>query len=71
MRSAVLVFTLVACRTNETASVDKLGAQTTDIERRLAAIEARGTIDTAKVATELLAKGSAAGLTGPQGPLGP
>jgi hypothetical protein len=71
MRCAVLVFTLFACRTNDTERVDKLGAQTTDIDRRLAAIEARGPVDTANVATELLAKGSAAGLTGPQGPLGP
>ncbi|TMQ14825.1 MAG: hypothetical protein E6J91_14540 [Deltaproteobacteria bacterium] len=38
---------------------------------RIAAIERRGAADTRAVAAELLARGSAAGLTGPAGPPGP
>jgi hypothetical protein len=69
--SAALVFALTACRSNETASVSKLEARMSDVDRRLAAIEQRGPIDVTAVSGELLAKGSAAGLTGPAGPRGP
>jgi hypothetical protein len=71
MRRVALLLTLIACRSNETASVNKLEARASDLERRLGTIEERGTIDTNTVAAELLRKGSAAGLTGPAGPRGP
>lgn len=71
MRMVAALLLVIACRANETASVDKLEARATELERRLTAIEQRGAIDTHTVAAELLAKGSAAGLTGPAGPLGP
>jgi hypothetical protein len=71
MRRVALLLTLFACRSNETASVNKLEARVGEHDRRLGTIEQRGVVDTNTVAAELLAKGSAAGLTGPAGPLGP
>jgi hypothetical protein len=42
-----------------------------ELERRLAAVENRGTVDVQAVAGELLARGKDAGLAGPLGPPGP
>lgn len=70
MRRAVFVL-LFACRANETERVDQLNARTDDHDQRIAAIEHRGELDIHRVASELLAKGSASGLSGPPGPPGP
>ena len=72
MRSfSLLLLATIACRSSETEGVTKLEAKATAIEQRLASIEQRVPVDTAAIATELLAKGSAAGLHGPAGPEGP
>jgi hypothetical protein len=71
MRWIAAALFVVACRSNETKSVRDLEARAADLTQRLTTLEQRGAVDTGKVAAELLAKGSAAGLTGPQGPLGP
>lgn len=70
MRIALLAL-LIACRANETERVDKLNSRADDHDQRLATIERRGELDVHKVAAELLAKGSASGLSGPPGPPGP
>jgi len=62
---------LVACRAEPDPRVDQAATRIADHDRRIAAIERRGAIDTQTVAAELLAKGQAAGLTGPLGPPGP
>ena len=62
---------LIACRSNETERVDKLNSRADDHDQRLANIERRGELDVHKVSSELLAKGSASGLSGPPGPAGP
>jgi hypothetical protein len=71
-RLCVLVsLAAIACRTNDTTDVDKMDKKLTEVEHRLGSIEQRIPVDTQAVAAELLAKGSAAGLRGPDGPLGP
>src|ERR1043165_832443 len=71
MRRVALLLVLIACRSNEDESVKKLEAKHTDLDRRVGVIEQRGPVDTQAIASELLAKGSAAGLHGPAGPEGP
>ncbi|NVB83802.1 MAG: hypothetical protein HOV81_35835 [Kofleriaceae bacterium] len=71
MRRVLALLVLVGCRSNDTEAVDKLSARVADLDRRIGSIEANGPVDTHAVATELLAKGSAAGLHGPEGPAGP
>jgi hypothetical protein len=70
MRWTLLVL-VIACRANETERVDKLVARGDDHDQRIANIERRGELDVHRVAADLLAKGSASGLTGPLGPAGP
>jgi hypothetical protein len=72
MRWVLLLLVLIGCRSNETelASIKKLDTEAQDHDRRLGAIEQRIPVDTQAVASELLAKGSAAGLAGPPGPSG-
>jgi hypothetical protein len=63
---------LVACKpAGNDRKIEELDKRATDLQNRLAAIEARGAVDAKRVADELLARGSAAGLTGPIGPPGP
>ena len=50
---------------------DVLEQRVAAAEQRVAAIESRGALDAKAVASELLAKGSAAGINGPPGPPGP
>jgi hypothetical protein len=71
MRCSTALLLLLACRATETERVDKLGGRVDDHDKRLSMIEKRGELDVHHVATELLAKGSAAGLGGPPGPPGP
>jgi hypothetical protein len=71
MRRAAVLLVLIACRSNETASVEKLDTRVGAIETRVGAVEGRIPADTHAIAGELLAKGAAAGLRGPQGPDGP
>ena len=62
----------VACRASDTGErVDQAAARIDDHDLRIAAIEHRGAVATQAVAAELLAKGKAAGLSGPPGPPGP
>src|SRR5687767_12511955 len=70
-RATALALALAACRTSDPASTNKLETHLTDHDRRLRDLEQRGAIDTQKVASELLARGSAAGLYGPPGERGP
>lgn len=65
----VLVVTLAAaCHAEDTEQrVAKASARIDAHELRLAAIETRGAADTRAVAAELLAKGKAAGISGPEG----
>ena len=71
MRRGLLLL-LIGCREPaDTKGVDEVKTRVADHDRRLQTIEARGAVDTTKVAGELLAKGSAAGLHGPPGPPGP
>ena len=63
---------LASCRASDTEQrVDKVASRVDDHDLRIAGIERRGAVDTAGVATELLAKGKEAGLSGPAGPPGP
>jgi hypothetical protein len=63
---------LVACKAPPSdGKVDELQKRAAAIEARLTAIEARGNVDAKRVGDELLARGSASGLTGPIGPPGP
>ena len=71
LRLTPLLFVLIACRSNESEAVKKLEAQHSELDHRVAGIEQRIPVDTQAVANELLAKGSAAGLSGPPGPTGP
>jgi hypothetical protein len=72
VRRTVLIAALsvCACRANESERVDKAVTRLDDHDVRLAQIERKGGVDTSAVAAELLAKGSASGLTGPPGPQG-
>lgn len=71
MRRVALLVVSIACRSNETAGVDRLDTRVADLDRRLGAVEQRVPVDTQAIASELLARGSAAGLSGPAGPPGP
>lgn len=73
MRSwTVLVLAVAGCRTGEVEQrIDKAAARVDDHDLRIAAIEHRGTVDTAAVAADLLARGKDAGISGPPGPPGP
>lgn len=74
MRRGLLLVLIALDGCHEPADTKPLEAVKTrvgDHDRRLQTIEARGPVDTNKVAAELLAKGSAAGLSGPAGPAGP
>ena len=63
---------LVACKApGNDRKVDELEKRAAALEARLATLEARGAVDAKRVGDELLARGSAAGLTGPIGPAGP
>jgi hypothetical protein len=67
-----LLLVLLGCKQpTDTKALDEVKMRVGDHDRRLQTIETRGAVDTNKVAAELLAKGSAAGLTGPAGPAGP
>jgi hypothetical protein len=67
-----LLLVLLGCKEpSDTKALDEVKTRVGDHDRRLQTIEARGVVDTNKVAAELLAKGSAAGLTGPAGATGP
>ena len=69
--AAVVVFGL-ACRADDTEPrVARSQARIDEHDVRIAAIEARGAVDTQAVATELLARGKDAGIAGPPGQLGP
>jgi hypothetical protein len=68
---ALLPLALGACRTNDSEHVGKIESRVGELDKRIAAIEKRGELDVQHVADELLAKGSAAGLSGPIGPTGP
>jgi hypothetical protein len=57
---AFALATVVACRSNEAERIDQLTAKVADLEKRLAIADQRGSVDATKVASELLAKGSAA-----------
>jgi Collagen triple helix repeat (20 copies) len=62
---------LVACKApSNDGKVDDLQKRAAALEARLTAIEARGNVDAKRVGDELLARGSASGLTGPIGPPG-
>lgn len=77
MRYALAIFATAAaaaaaCKDPHAGErVDQIERRGSDLEQRVGAIEARGAVDVKKVAGELLARGSAAGLSGPQGALGP
>lgn len=61
-----------ACHGGDTAQpLAQASARIDAHDRRIAAIEARGAVDTRAVTAELLAKGKAAGISGPLGPPGP
>jgi hypothetical protein len=62
---------LAACQAEPDARIDPAITRIGDHDRRIAAIERRGAIDSQAVAAELLARGKDAGLTGPLGPPGP
>jgi hypothetical protein len=70
--AAVLVAVSPGCRASDTDErVERAASRIDDHDLRIAAVERRGAVDTRAVAGELLARGSAAGLTGPAGPPGP
>ena len=73
VRRAVLIVAILACacRANETERVDKAQTRLDEHDQRIATIERKGAVDTSAVASALLAKGSAAGMSGPPGPPGP
>jgi hypothetical protein len=61
-----------ACRAGDTEQrIAQASVRIDDHDLRLAAIERRGPVDSHAIAAELLAKGTAAGLSGPPGPPGP
>jgi hypothetical protein len=71
-RWTVLVLAAAGCRANDVEPrLDKAAARIDDHDLRISAIERRGTVDTAAVAGELLARGKDAGISGPAGPPGP
>src|SRR5258706_14201662 len=71
LRFVLLLAAVVACRSNEAERVDQLAAKVGELDKRITSIDQRGAVDATKVAGELLAKGSASGLSGPPGPPGP
>ena len=61
-----------ACRASDVEDrIDKAASRIDDHDLRITAIERRGAVDTAAVATDLLARGKDAGISGPAGPPGP
>ena len=71
MRRIALVV-LVACRAGDTEQRLDQTAQKVELhDKQIGALEAKGAVDAKKVATELLARGKAAGLSGPPGERGP
>jgi hypothetical protein len=71
MRRIALVL-LVACRAGDTEQrIDETAKKVDQHDQQLTALEQKGTVDAKKVATELLARGKAAGLSGPPGDRGP
>ena len=62
---------IFACRSGDGERVDKLDKIVAGFDQRIGDIEKRGQLDSERVAAELLAKGSASGLSGPPGPPGP
>jgi hypothetical protein len=73
---AIVEIGALACRASDAEQrVDQIAARIDQHDARLVAIERRGPVDTTAVAgvvaAELLAKGQAAGLSGPAGPPGP
>lgn len=72
MHRFALVMSLAACRPSDTDSrVTEANKRIDDMEIRLGEIERRGAADVKAIAQELLARGKAAGLSGPPGPPGP
>ncbi|MEJ7602489.1 MAG: hypothetical protein WKG01_31645 [Kofleriaceae bacterium] len=72
MRRLALVMVVVACRSGDPEQrLDRTAQQVEQHEQKLAALDKRGDVDAKKVAAELLAKGKAAGLSGPPGERGP
>jgi hypothetical protein len=68
----MLALVFAACRSGDTDQrVDQLSARVDDHDTRLVGVEKRGDIDVKRVASELLARGKDAGLSGPPGPAGP
>jgi hypothetical protein len=65
-----VLLVVIACRSQEAPSTEGLEARITEIDRRIATLQARGATDTQAIAGELLAKGSEHGLQGPAGPPG-
>lgn len=71
MRRILLVL-LVACRAGDTEQkLDQTAQKVEQHDKQLGALEAKGTVDAKKVATELLSRGKASGLSGPPGDRGP
>ena len=73
MRTLVLpLLAVAACREAGTDQrVDQVAARVDEHDQRVAALEQRGSADVRAIASELLARGKAAGLGGPPGPPGP
>ena len=72
MRISLVLIALVACRASDTEKrVDQTNARVDDHDLRVGALERKGDVDVQKVSAELLAKGKAAGISGPPGPPGP
>lgn len=72
MHRLLVLLALCACRPGDT---DRLLEETrntvADQQRRIAELEAKGVVDSKKVADEILARGAAAGIYGPKGDVGP
>jgi hypothetical protein len=72
MRRCFVAIVLLGCRAGDTDKrLEEATAQVKDHDLRIGAIEHRGASDAKLIAAELLAKGKAAGLSGPAGPPGP
>ncbi|HEY5934748.1 MAG TPA: hypothetical protein VIU61_08940 [Kofleriaceae bacterium] len=68
----IVLVLLVACRAGDTEQrLDKTAQKVEQHDKQLGALEAKGAVDAKKVATELLARGKEAGLSGPPGDRGP
>jgi hypothetical protein len=72
MRRCFVAIVVLGCRAGDTEQrLEETTTRVGDHDRRIGAIEGRGAVDAKLVAAELLAKGKAAGLSGPAGPPGP